>query len=277
MAWIHLVARTRGQRILSEWEAASRAWSLLRHAFPRALAACLMPNHLHLIGPGDDPERDRRSVSRVLVTLMSGRGPGHWEPVPVPAVVPDLRHLRRQVRYVALNPCRDGLCRDPLEWPWSTHRDVMGAVVDPWLTADSLAAAFGERATGFRSRLQTYVSADPSVSTRGTSVPSPAEASEFPEYGLSRIAEAVAAARRERVAETLGSVAGRRLFVSLARRQGLSDAILLARFVRVTAKSIRRVPRDAPDGLEAAALCLGDGRLLRRGLDGGPAPRSGVE
>jgi hypothetical protein len=50
-------------------------------------------------------------------------------PVPEPLVRSGAQKLRRDQRYVELNPCRAGLAADPLEWPLSTWRDRMGLSV----------------------------------------------------------------------------------------------------------------------------------------------------
>jgi REP-associated tyrosine transposase len=89
-------------------------------------AFCLMPNHYHLL-----LEAKKDDVSGGM-HLLNGRyarrfnvrhgrvghvfaGPYHAEPV-----VRD-EHLLEVCRYIALNPVRAGLCRDPTEWPWSSY------------------------------------------------------------------------------------------------------------------------------------------------------------
>ena len=55
----------------------------------------------------------------------------------------DAAHLRRQGLSDARNAAGHGYVSDPLSWPWTTHRDMLGAVVEPWVTADALAEALG--------------------------------------------------------------------------------------------------------------------------------------
>jgi putative transposase len=40
-------------------------------------------------------------------------------------------HLLEAVRYIALNPVRAGIVRDPAHWPWSSHAAMVGATPAP--------------------------------------------------------------------------------------------------------------------------------------------------
>ncbi len=68
--------------------------------------------------------------------------------------------LRRNERYIHLNPCRARLIDDPLAWPWSTHRDRVGLAWPCAVPTRTDPAAF-----------HRYVSADPSVAVDGTLLP----------------------------------------------------------------------------------------------------------
>jgi len=49
------------------------------------------------------------------------------------------------IRYVARNPVDKGLCAQPDEWPWSSHRAVVGLHKAPtYLALDALLAFFGD-------------------------------------------------------------------------------------------------------------------------------------
>ncbi|HEY3356624.1 MAG TPA: hypothetical protein VGQ83_25460 [Polyangia bacterium] len=188
--------------------------------------------------------------------------------MPTPDPVRNLRHLRRDVRYLALNPCREGLCRDPLSWLWSTHRDVMGAVADPWVTADRLAAALRLPRDGFSRAQHAYVAGDPTVQVGGTPAPTPAPARDTPVVALEAVAVAAAAALRLPAAAVATDRTARRLFVQLARHQGWRDTGLPARRCGVGRWEVGHLARQPARGLEAARLCLGDERLV-----GGSMPR----
>jgi REP element-mobilizing transposase RayT len=272
---IHLVAKARAPlRPFADHAVAARVWRALRRASPHALAAVLMPDHLHLILDVGDPLRARRQVGAILGALSRRFAGLEWQPVPPPVEIPDSRHLARQVRYVLLNPCRAELARDPLVWTWTTHRDVVGAVADPWVSAAALARALRRTGAEMAAELHAYVSADPSCSVVGTPLPEPAPPASVPVEPLAPILAAAAAATRGAAADVRRPGPTRRLFVQLATRQGWRSATLLGRVCGITRQAIdqirRQVPAD-PRPLAAAALCLGDERLLQPFLPGAAA------
>jgi hypothetical protein len=266
---VHLVARTYGGKpAFSEFAAADWVWRALRRGFAQALAAVLMPCHLHVIAEIVSAVAARVRLARILGGFArwhspSDEDPIRWQPVPDPEVISGPAHLRRQVRYVALNPCRDKLVGDPLEWAWSTYRDVMGAVADPWVSSNRLARALDEPAHGFAQSFHRYVSGDPSCDPRGTRSPRAPRPAVCARYPLERIVAAAAAATRQPTAAVRARTPTRTAFVQLAQQQGWTDARLLARTCGVTRHAIWELRRrESPELLAAAALCLSDERLL---------------
>jgi len=167
----HVVARTAPQTFpLLDRNACVDLWRRLRNAFPRVAACVLMPNHLHLLCLKGRSDKIRWTLGVELRAWTQKFHPGSriWQPVPSPDHIPDLKHLRRQIRYVHLNPCRSGLASDPLSWEWSTHRDVLGCVVEPWPDTAILSEAFGTSASRLGEKMHRYVSADPTVRVEGT-------------------------------------------------------------------------------------------------------------
>ncbi len=269
---IHLTARLAfGERPLSERQG-SWLWDALRRFAPGALASVLMPDHLHLIAPGEDPDSERRRLARVLQGFTRAFGTRGWSSPPDPRVVPDRHHLARQVRYVALNPCRAGLVRDPLIWLWTTHRDVVGAVVDPWVRGSRLADALGERRRGFAARHHRYVSGDPSAAVDGTEFPSLGEVVAASPRAVLSAAEAacrwVDGRGPDRSREALYFGLGRRTRWTVDALRGL---VPLAR-----STAYDRAASLGREALAAAALCLSDARLRDpRRLRPDRSPRSG--
>jgi len=259
----HLVANTaRGDVDLTDWGLAVRVWRALRGTFPRALAAGLMPDHLHVIDESMGEREARRALGRALSRATYGLGRGVWQAVPPPDRVREPK-LERAIRYVVLNPCRGGLVPDPLEWMWSTHRDVMGAVADPWVDAARLATRLGPRRWRSREAWHRYVSSDFSVAPTGT--PAPEALSAGGGRGASLTAVAVAAAAAFRAPSTAIRDRGevRRLFLHVAHNVGWHDTALLARTVGTSRRSVARIlqyPRDRA-AWRAALICLGDPRL----------------
>ena len=235
-----------------------------------------MPDHLHFIAP--IVRRARRTLAAVLGGFAKAFGLGElWMPVPEPEPLRSPDKIGRGIRYTLLNPCRPWrygarvvqLARDPLEWPWSTARDLVGAVVAPWCNADEVAARMGLRVEGTAiAALHRFVSSDPSVRVSGTAVPEPRPPSLTPDSSLETVALAVGAALRCDPRDITRRGEPRSVFVALAKRQGHRQIRELARACGVHPDTIARAARACSSAaLDAAALCLGDRRLLR-----GPGP-----
>jgi putative transposase len=67
-------------------------------------------------------------------------------------------HLLATLRYIALNPVRAGLCRQPADWRWSSYPSAIGWAA-PALSLDlgSVRALFAADPAVARSRLQAFV------------------------------------------------------------------------------------------------------------------------
>lgn len=263
---IHLTVRARRLAVpLTHPEVAPWFWARLEEAFPDALAAVLMPNHPHIVLPSDDAAESRRRLGHVLSGLRRSDNRGaaiQWEPVAEPDLLADRSKASRMIRYVLLNPCRASLVDDPLCWPWSTHRDIVGAIANPWVDAVRLAGALGRRAEGFAVELHRYVSSDPSVAVAGTPFPQPAQPTGVAAHPLDMLIAAAAAATRGTPDGIRRRSATRALFLQLAAEQGWDDATRLAALCGISSRSVQRRrlhERDA--ALAAGRLCLGDPRL----------------
>ena len=276
---VHLVARARPGRFpLSDPDRADWLWKALRRAFPEALGVTLMPNHVHVVLDPDDPDTAALRLARVLSAFSKVFKLGElWSSVPAPQPIADVDKLRRQLRYLALNPCRpwgrgeDPLVTDPLQWPWSTHRDVMGAIAPPWVSAERLAAALGNRrqVEYFRNEHHRYVSGDPSVSVRGTEPPRPAPPRRTALVPLAEVASAALAATRAPESALRNRGRTRDLFLCMARHQAWTDIEQLASACGCSRWTVYRAwDREDPPLLAAGLLCLGDPRLRWRPIRG---------
>lgn len=264
MPIVHLAARTTpGHAPFETIAAATWTWDRLRAGFPTALGAVLMPNHVHLVVDVADVADARSRFARSLGHLGRWWAPGRcvWERVQPGKVIAPGQPLHRELRYVALNPTRARLCRDPLAWPWTTHRDVMGAVVDPWVRVERLALALRSPAAELRKTWHRYVSSDPSVATDGSAMPIPAAPTDLSTRPLHVILCATGAALRIPAAFVRSVSRGRRLFIALARQQGWTDNAQLAASLGITPRGVRHEVAVDPAAIDAAALCLGDERL----------------
>lgn len=266
MPVVHLTAKMRPPHALFwEFDHASWFWERMREGYPGVLGLCLMPDHPHLLADVEDPEAARARFVRTCGHLQRRAGvPNLWEPVPRAEVIIGRQKLIRSVRYLALNPPRKNLCGDPLEWWWSTHRDVVGAVARPLVTAGKVARITRVWRARSAKWLHGYCSGDPSVRVEGTAFPQAAVFEGVASHPLAELAAAAIMATRSdpRRLDTRGE--HRTLFVWLARAFGWNDAVVVGRVCGLSANAVRRAWRGrAPTGLDAATLCLGDARLLR--------------
>ena len=239
-----------GLQPLSDDDVCRWLWERLREGFPEALAAILMPDHLHLIARLF--QAARRRLAAILGACARRFGLGNtWELVPEPQVIRTPDKIPRGVRYTHLNCSRPWkprggrvvqLVSDPLVWTWSTLRDSIGAIVDPWVPPERLASALGRPLEGFTEWLHGYVTSDPCVSPTGTTVPRPAPSSAVPVRDLGSIARASIAAVRG-VASDLRrhGASARRVFAALAVDQGWASGEI----ARVCGVDRRSVPRLA--------------------------------
>lgn len=155
---LHTARRTLpGTLLFHDWRQAGWLWRAIAARVPGIAALVLMPDHLHLL--------TRRPVDRPLGDALRAyalwRGEGRLfrrEGPPVPVAGPQKE--RRNVRYIALNPCRGRLVEDPLAWAFSTHRDAVGLSLSPVRRADTDPAG-----------LHRYVSSDPTVGVDGSDLP----------------------------------------------------------------------------------------------------------
>ena len=73
--FVHLVAcALPGQTPFSTDEAARWMMQVLRRTWPEALAACLMPSHLHLLLACADAEQERKRLARVAAAFSQHTG-----------------------------------------------------------------------------------------------------------------------------------------------------------------------------------------------------------
>ncbi|MBC8071633.1 MAG: hypothetical protein IAG13_25125 [Deltaproteobacteria bacterium] len=264
--FLHLTARVpAGAPDLTREDTGAWLWDHLRAAFPSAVAAVLMPDHPHLIVPSTDPAASAERLARLLGHFGRVFAVAPGTRVATPEPIRSRAALARQIRYVALNPCRAKRASCPLAWPWSTHRDVVGAVVDPWVSADRIARVLDAPAAGFARRHHAYVSGDPDAEPDGTPFPravTPIERSTLPTVSLRTLAEAVSSAHRTPLAALRRRGHARALFVALAFEQGWDHAPKLADVCRCSPRTIRSLAiAGEPARLRIARLCLGDPRL----------------
>jgi len=280
---LHLVARTAARaRPFQHRVACADLWRRLGRSFD--LVACaLMPDHVHVLAQ-IETETALRSFARLLAAfrlrMQATARPElafDWEPLPQPEKVQyDKRHIARTVRYIHLNPTRDALCNDPLEWEWSTHRDWLGAVAHPEVDRSRWASAMGRRFPACIHWLHEYVGSDPSVPRPKPLVdPAPYLRCGEKDASLDAIVSAVPRVLRSACnAPHEFGPAERRLFLLAAARWTRYRSPELARFVGCHRTNARKMVRcedvDAVPVLRhrRAAASSAEARIRRMPLIG---------
>lgn len=261
---LHLVARAHRSSIdVTDHDVAAWLWAAFRTRYPHALAAVLMPDQLHLLVRGE-PEQARRLLVGIVGGLRRSRRRGaalRWDRVPTPTIVPNAEHANRLVRNLHLNPCRDGLTDDPLAWPWSTHRDLVGAIADPWGDIDQLARELQRPRADLRRSVHRFICGHPTVSAAAAAFPMPRAIHPTLTTPLSYIASAVASATRTTPDDIRRRGPTRDHFLALALRDGWA-ANQLALACNMKARAVRyRLAGLAQRRAPAAELCLATERL----------------
>lgn len=255
----HVVGHAaKGQLLFHTWAEGRALFRRLVRAFPGLAALCVMPHHTHVVGEGPDAE-DRQVAAEGAFTRWRNRTRGElavaWARHPPPSRVADQQHLQRTVRYVHLNPVRDGLVGCPLQWPLSSHRDACGLAIQPVLPR-------ARRPRDFH----RYVSSDPNASVTGTPFPE-LDRQDAP---LAAVTAAVSAAGRYLSWEIRQRGRARTIALALASLSGTRDAALLAAAFDMSPSAVRRQLGRAPGhvsspttplALRVAATVLNDPRF----------------
>jgi REP element-mobilizing transposase RayT len=236
--------------LIHDWHEALALWSRLLQ-LGTIIAAAIMPDHLHLVLRSLDVAAWYGCMSGYARWRNHHRGePGRlvWLPAPLPEPVRSREHLHRSVRYLHLNPCRDQLVRDPLSWPFSTHRDAVGLGI-PGVIAT-------ERNP---SRFHAIVSSDPSVAVEGTELPYGPRG--MRDHRIEDITAAVSALTRTTLGGLRRSGPGRRLLIeALVALTPLSKR-RIARVIGVSAATVSQTPPIPAATLAKLERVLGDPRF----------------
>ncbi len=128
----------------------------------RVLAYCLMSNHYHLLIETPEPNlaAGMRQLNGVYAQTFNRRHArvGHLFQGRYGAkLVQEDGHLHLTVRYIVGNPVRAGLCRQPCDWLWSSHRAALGeASPPPFLDVDVLLAHYDRETRTARRRYRAH-------------------------------------------------------------------------------------------------------------------------
>ena len=127
------------------------------------IAYCLMGNHYHLLLR---TEKANLAVGMKYLNACHAQRFNGWHDRPGhlfggrywSTVVEDESHLIEAGRYIALNPVRARLCREPERWRWSSYRATIGLDRSPsYLDPATLLAPFGPTPERAQRAFRAYV------------------------------------------------------------------------------------------------------------------------
>jgi REP element-mobilizing transposase RayT len=113
----------------------------------RCLSYCLMGNHLHLLVQTPDPNlgdgmRRLHGHYALLYNRRHGKVGHVFQGRFGSKLVEDDHQFWTAVRYIARNPVEAGMCREPEEWRWSSHKATLDGSAPGWLDRSRLLERF---------------------------------------------------------------------------------------------------------------------------------------
>lgn len=153
----HLTARGNERRAIYRDAADRRGFlEILAATLERfrwhCLSYCLMSNHYHLLVRTLEPNlaRGMRDLNGMHAQRFNRRyrRDGHLFQGRYRALlIGSDEHLLAALAYIVRNPVQAGICERPGDWPWSSHRAVIGQCPPGLLAVDELLSHFaGEQA-----------------------------------------------------------------------------------------------------------------------------------
>ena len=261
---IHCVARARaGTLLFHNWLEARALWERMIRV-PKLSYLVLMPDHVHAAVESKTVDEFARAMQAYAQWRNHSRG--ERGPVWRSSAVSPVRgrqHERRTRRYIHLNPTRKGLVRDPLAWPFSTHRDCVGLALPPI-----------RRCVSDPERFHAQVSADPTVDPQGTELPSPPDPDSLVQVSLDQVQAAVSSLTCTPESGLYRRGPARALVVHAARILTHHSSVEIAEMVGVSRWTVTRAPSQLDRSVRLVRTVLLDSRfalLHETDLRGEPA------
>lgn len=248
-----------GRVVFTTWGEGLALWRRLTSRV-HGSALCIMPDHVHVLAPAGAEVEIRRAMSGYARWLnhREGRTGPLWRPLSDDGEIADRQKLLRSLRYVHLNPCRARLVDDPLAWPLSTHRDLVGLAIRPVAPRRHDIHDF-----------HRYVSSDPSVAVSGSDLP----AANPDAVELHDVLAAVGALARRTVEELSVRSTERTLALRAARALTDASAPEIARAFNVVPRTVFMVDPIEPNLAAMIRKVAGDHRFPSIPAEDGPGRR----
>ena len=129
----------------------------------RCRSYCVLGTHYHLMVETPEPNLDRgmKRLNGLYAQWFNRRDvrAGHLVADRYYSILVEREsHAKEVVRYIARNPIGAGLCRSPLDWPWSSYAATIAIEAAPaFLDADELIRWFSPRREAGLRRLRAFV------------------------------------------------------------------------------------------------------------------------
>ena len=146
------------ERFLGLLEATADRFSWQIHAY------CLMTNHFHLLVTTDQANvsAGMQYLNGCYCQWFNWRHgyEGHVvERRFYSVLLKTNEHLLAAARYIVLNPVRAGICRRAADWPWSSYRATVAAIMSVPRLSRSLLRLFHRELTQARERFAEFIRA----------------------------------------------------------------------------------------------------------------------
>jgi hypothetical protein len=210
-----------------------------------------MPTHLHLVHPIDVRRRLAAGLGAYVRWRHArwGESGQVFDRLPEPRTLDDAQKIRRSIKYTHLNPSRASLIKDPLLWPFSTHRDACG-LAEP---------AAIPRAPDVV-RFHRHVSSDPFVTKEARGTPFPVVKLEVDDPRL--VLEAVSALTRTCIDQMEHRGGPRTLYLRAARELCPNATYRrIGSLVKVGERAAQRAAEQRDSRIHMVARAVGDPRF----------------
>lgn len=105
-------------------------------------AFAAVPNHVHFLMPGQSRKPDvlwglgqpKKTYGRWFHDTRPWTFSTAWKRTTTWVPIEDKAHLKTVIDYIHGNPVKEGLCRDPVDWPFSSAAAYDLGIKDPLVT-----------------------------------------------------------------------------------------------------------------------------------------------